>query len=239
MDPPAKGADARQIIFVTSRWRHPRAAPRPERVADSTKVNSTMLGQLREETFDRQQKMGVVPQESSSPSGPKNSRMGRDAKDLRPVLARQMEIYAGFWSTGPPSRAAHCALQDLEILDDTLIFYILGDNGASPKHHQWHLHEMLTLNGSASLETVSSWRRTSTSLVAGSLQPLRRRLGARDEAPHISGPSSVARTGRHSKWHHRPLAQGIKAKADPLPVSPCDRRGATILERLVSRSPSW
>jgi len=51
--------------------------------------------------------------------------------DLKPVLARQMEIYAGFLEHTDyhVGRLIDC-MADLEILDDTLIYYIIGDNGA-------------------------------------------------------------------------------------------------------------
>ena len=54
--------------------------------------------------------------------------------ELKPrLLARQMEVYAGFLEhTRPPHRSALVdALEDLGILEDTLIYYIIGDNGAS------------------------------------------------------------------------------------------------------------
>src|SRR5467141_2264132 len=112
---------------------------------------------LRGETFDRQQKMGVVPQECELTKRPQEIPAWDEMpKDLRPVLARQMEIYAGFLEhTDHQVGRLTSALQDLEILDDTLIFYILGDNGASAEGTiNGTFNEMLTLNGSASLETV-------------------------------------------------------------------------------------
>src|SRR6266404_5209511 len=112
---------------------------------------------LREETFDRQQKMGVVPQECELTKRPQEIPAWDEMpKDLRPVLARQMEIYAGFLEhTDHQVGRLTSALQDLEILDDTLIFYILGDNGASAEGTiNGTFNEMLTLNGSVSLETV-------------------------------------------------------------------------------------
>jgi len=46
------------------------------------------------------------------------------------------------------------ALADLEILDDTLVFYIVGDNGASAEGTvNGTFNEMLVFNGAASLET--------------------------------------------------------------------------------------
>ena len=51
---------------------------------------------------------------------------------MRPILARQMEVYAGFLEhTDTHIGRLIDALEDLEILDDTLIYYIIGDNGAS------------------------------------------------------------------------------------------------------------
>jgi arylsulfatase A-like enzyme len=51
---------------------------------------------------------------------------------MKPVLARQMEVYAGFMEQTDHhvGRVIH-ALADLDILDDTLIYMIVGDNGAS------------------------------------------------------------------------------------------------------------
>ena len=56
--------------------------------------------------------------------------------DLKPVLARQMEVYAGFLEhTDHHVGRLIDALDDLEILDDTLVYYIIGDNGASRRGH--------------------------------------------------------------------------------------------------------
>jgi arylsulfatase A-like enzyme len=61
-------------------------------------------------------------------------------KDLEPILARQMEIYAGFLEhTDHYVGRLADALKDLGVLGDTLVIYIMGDNGASAEG---------TLNGS-------------------------------------------------------------------------------------------
>src|SRR6185369_11463773 len=51
---------------------------------------------------------------------------------LRPVLAREMEIYAAFleYADHHAGRVID-SLKDLGILEDTLVYYIVGDNGAS------------------------------------------------------------------------------------------------------------
>ena len=74
---------------------------------------------------------------------------------LKPVLVRQMEVYAGFLEhTDHHVGRLIDALQDLEILDDTLIYYIIGDNGASAEGTlNGTFNEMINFNGAAALET--------------------------------------------------------------------------------------
>ena len=76
--------------------------------------------------------------------------------DLKPVLARQMEVYAGFLEhTDHHVGRLVDALEDLEILDDTLIYYIIGDNGASAEGTpNGSFNEIITLNGAAAIETT-------------------------------------------------------------------------------------
>ena len=52
--------------------------------------------------------------------------------EMKPVLARQMEVYAGFLEhTDHHVGRLIDTLENLEILEDTLVYYIIGDNGAS------------------------------------------------------------------------------------------------------------
>ena len=76
--------------------------------------------------------------------------------DLRPVLARQMEIYAGFLShTDHHIGRLVDALAGLEVLDDTLVYLIIGDNGASGEGTlNGTFSEGIPLNGASALETV-------------------------------------------------------------------------------------
>ena len=76
--------------------------------------------------------------------------------DLKPVLARQMEVYAGFMEhTDHHVGRLIDALADLEVLDDTLIYYIVGDNGASGEGTpQGTFNETISLNGAAGIETT-------------------------------------------------------------------------------------
>jgi arylsulfatase len=76
-------------------------------------------------------------------------------ENLKPVLRRQMEVYAGFLEyTDFHVGRLFDALASLEILDDTLVYYIIGDNGASAEGTlNGTFNEMINFNGAAALET--------------------------------------------------------------------------------------
>jgi len=88
---------------------------------------------VREETFAHQKKLGVIPPDCELTARPKELPAWEDSDPkLRPVLAREMEIYAAFleYADHHTGRLLD-SLGDLGIQDDTLIYYIIGDNGAS------------------------------------------------------------------------------------------------------------
>ncbi len=74
---------------------------------------------------------------------------------LKPVLVRQMEIYAGFLEHVDYHVGRLLdVLNDLEALEDTLIYYIIGDNGASAEGTlNGTFSEVLMGNGFDKLET--------------------------------------------------------------------------------------
>ncbi len=88
---------------------------------------------LREETFARQKKLGVIPQDCQLTPRPKEIPAWDEMPDdFKPVLRREMEVYAGFMEyTDYHVGRIIDMLEKLNILDDTLIYYIIGDNGAS------------------------------------------------------------------------------------------------------------
>jgi arylsulfatase A-like enzyme len=112
---------------------------------------------LREEIFIRQKALGVVPGDAELTKRPEEIPAWEQMpKELRPILARQMEIYAAFLEhTDHHVGRLVDALKDLEVLDDTLVFYIIGDNGASAEGTlNGTFNEMAMLNGMAAVETV-------------------------------------------------------------------------------------
>ena len=112
---------------------------------------------LRAETFARQKAIGVIPQDAELTARPPEIPAWDDVDPaLKPVLARQMEVYAGFMEhTDHHIGRLLDVLEDLGILDDTLIYAVIGDNGASAEGTpNGTFNELLTLNGAAALETV-------------------------------------------------------------------------------------
>jgi arylsulfatase len=112
---------------------------------------------LREQIFARQKSLGVIPQDAKLTQRHDEIPAWDDMPDdLKPVLARQMEIYAGFMEqTDHEVGRVIDAIADLGFLDDTLIYYILGDNGASAEGTPIGcFNEMTTLNGMPGIETT-------------------------------------------------------------------------------------
>jgi arylsulfatase A-like enzyme len=88
---------------------------------------------LREETLARQKKLGVVPQDCQLTARPKEIPAWDEMPEgFKPFLRREMEVYAGFleYTDYQVGRLVDM-LKKLNILEETLIYYIIGDNGAS------------------------------------------------------------------------------------------------------------
>jgi arylsulfatase len=111
---------------------------------------------LREETFAQQKKFGVIPPDCQLTKRHEDI-PAWDAMpaDLKPVLIREMEVYAGFleYADHHVGRLLD-SLKNTGILDDTLVYYIIGDNGASAEGTlNGTFNEMINFNGAAALET--------------------------------------------------------------------------------------
>jgi arylsulfatase A-like enzyme len=105
---------------------------------------------VREETFRRQQEMGIVPTGARLTHRPKEipawDSLGAEQKRLS---ARMMEVYAAALTHADHQigRVVQ-AIEELGKLDNTLIIYIQGDNGASGEGGVNGLYnEMTILNG--------------------------------------------------------------------------------------------
>ena len=88
---------------------------------------------VREETLARQIKLGVVPAGTKLAPKPEAIKdWDKLSVDEKKLFARQMEVFAGFgeYADFEVGRVVQ-AIEDLGQLDNTLIFYVVGDNGAS------------------------------------------------------------------------------------------------------------
>lgn len=111
---------------------------------------------LREETFARQKQLGVIPPDAALTLRHKEIPAWDEMpEELKPVLRRQMEVYAGFLEyTDHHVGRLLDTLERLGVLDDTLVYYIIGDNGASAEGTlNGTFNEMLNFNGMSALET--------------------------------------------------------------------------------------
>ena len=105
---------------------------------------------MREETFARQKALGVVPADAELP--PRNDAFPTwDSLDEthKRLYARQMEVYAGYsenadWNIG---RIVD-AIDEMGELENTVVIWIWGDNGASMEGTlTGTFNELTTLNG--------------------------------------------------------------------------------------------
>jgi arylsulfatase A-like enzyme len=111
---------------------------------------------LREEIFARQKQLGVIPANAELTTRPGEIPAWDDTPpEMRPIFAREMEVYAGFLEQADHHIGRLIdALKDLEVLDDTLIYLIIGDNGASAEGTpNGCFNEIAVLNGMGTLET--------------------------------------------------------------------------------------
>jgi arylsulfatase A-like enzyme len=88
---------------------------------------------LREETLARQIKLGIVPEGTKLAAKPEAIKdWDKLSDDEKRLFAHQAEVYAAFLDyTDHEIGRMIQAIDDMGELDNTLIFYIAGDNGAS------------------------------------------------------------------------------------------------------------
>jgi arylsulfatase A-like enzyme len=121
------------LYFSTGATHAPHHAPK-EYIAKYKGQFDQGWDKLREETLTLQKKLGVVPQDAALTPRPEYIPAWDSlSPDEKRLYARQMEVFAGF-----AEHADHeigrllDALEQTGQMDNTLVFYILGDNGAQP-----------------------------------------------------------------------------------------------------------
>jgi arylsulfatase len=104
----------------------------------------------REETYQRQLQLGVIPRDSKLTPRPKEIPAWDSlTPDPKTVAARLMEAFAGYTAqTDHEVGRLIQAVEDMGQLDNTLIFWEIGDNGASMEGTlNGVFNEMSSLNG--------------------------------------------------------------------------------------------
>ncbi|PXX54686.1 arylsulfatase [Pseudomonas sp. LAMO17WK12:I10] len=103
----------------------------------------------REQTFARQKAMGFIPQDAAlTPRPAELPAWDSLSTEQKQYQSRLMEVYAGFMEHADTQ--AGKILDELEHQgkrDNTLIFYVFGDNGASSEGMEGTINELLAQNG--------------------------------------------------------------------------------------------
>jgi arylsulfatase A-like enzyme len=137
------------VYFATGATHAPHHAPK-EWIAKYKGKFSGGWDKLREETFARQKQMGVIPADAKLTPRPKEIPAWDDmSADQKRLFERQMETFAGFAEhTDHEVGRLVDQLQAIGELDNTLFYYIVGDNGASAEGGpEGTYNEMMALNG--------------------------------------------------------------------------------------------
>ena len=187
----------------------------------------------RERTFSRQKELGVIPADAELTARHVEIPAWDEMPDeLKPVLAREMEVYAGFLEHVDYHVGRLIdVIDDLGVLDNTIVYYIIGDNGASAEGTlNGAFNELANFNGMAALETpefmVSRWRSSAHRAPTTTM----RSDGPGRWIRRSSGLSRSPRIGVAPQRHDRALAEWDRGARWPAPaVQPCDRCGADDL----------
>ncbi len=105
---------------------------------------------LREQTLARQIELGVVPRGTKLAPKPEAIKdWDKLSQDEQRLFARQMEVFAGFAShTDHEVGRLIEGIKDIGELDNTLVIYVVGDNGASAEGGMLGMfNEMTYFNG--------------------------------------------------------------------------------------------
>src|SRR6188768_2688846 len=137
------------LYFATGATHAPHHAPK-EWIEKYKGEFSGGWDKLREESFARQKKLGVIPADAKLTPRPKEIPAwdGMSAEQKR-LFERQMETFAGFAEhTDHEVGRLVEQLEAIGELDNTLFFYIVGDNGSSAEGGpEGTYNEMMALNG--------------------------------------------------------------------------------------------
>jgi arylsulfatase len=122
------------LYFATGAIHAPHHVP-PEWIAKYRGQFDRGWDVLRAEIYARQKQLGVIPAGAElTPRPPELPAWDSLSADQKRLLARQMEVYAAFLEhTDHELGRLLAAVRQGPHGDNTLVFFIVGDNGASPE----------------------------------------------------------------------------------------------------------
>ena len=137
------------LYFATGAVHAPHHAPQPYIEKYHGKFDAGW-DVYRDETFARQQQMGIIPQNAKlTPRPSEIPAWDEQPEDAKKVYRRLMENYSGFLDhTDEQVGRLISALETSGEMDNTLIFDIVGDNGASAEGGlEGTISELASING--------------------------------------------------------------------------------------------
>ncbi len=168
------------MYFATGAMHAPHHAPQSWIDANKGKFDAGW-DDVREKSVARQKKMGIIPENSVLPPKPKDIKDWKDLSgDEKKVFRKQAEVFAGFLQqTDYEIGRLMKAIEDIGEMDNTLIFFIAGDNGTSAEGGPVGMYnEMTYFNGVE--EKIED------------LIPLIDKWGGPDTFPHMASGWAVA-----------------------------------------------
>jgi len=101
---------------------------------------------IREETLERQKKLGIVPEDTKLAPKPSDIKDWVNlSADEKKLFTRQMEVFAGFAEqTDYEIGRLVTAIEDLGEMDNTIFILIAGDNGASAEGQMNGMYQEMT-----------------------------------------------------------------------------------------------
>jgi len=178
---------------------------------------------VREETFERQKKLGVIPPDTKlTPLAPGLPAWNTLTPEQQRVYARMMEVYAGYMEqTDSNIGRVIEAIRQTGQLDNTIVIYIAGDNGASAEGSpQGLLNEMTFFNGVPEdikevlkrVDEIGTWKTYNHYPAAWAhamctpfqwTKQIASHYGGTRNGMVISWPKGIAAKGElRTQWHH-------------------------------------
>lgn len=179
--------------------------------------------EVRAETFERQKKLGVIPEGTKlNPLAPGLPAWDTLNDEQKKVYARFMEVYAGFLEqTDYNVGRVIESIKQTGQLDNTIIIYIAGDNGASAEGSpQGLLNEMTFFNGVPEdlkevlkrVDDIGTWKTYNHYPAAWAhamctpfqwTKQMASHYGGTRNGMVISWPKGIAAKGElRTQWHH-------------------------------------